>query len=82
MLVLAIYDQKDGAAETTTAANVSDANAAAGRSVPIKRRGKQLGARIPDELYDRLAACATQTRIPQARLLERALDAELRSHGF
>jgi len=50
--------------------------------VAIKRRGKQLGARIPDELYDRLVACAAETRIPQGRLLERALDAELKSHGF
>ncbi len=49
---------------------------------PIKRRGKQLGARVPDEMYDRLVACSAQTRIPQGRLLERALDVELQSHGF
>ncbi len=49
---------------------------------PIKRRGRQLGARVPDELYERLVACATSTRIPQGRLLERALDTELKTHGF
>lgn len=49
---------------------------------PIKRRGKQLGARIPAELHDRLVACSAHTRIPQGRLLERALNAELKSHGF
>ena len=48
----------------------------------IKRRGKQLGLRIPDDLYQRLVACADATRIPQSRLLERALDAELKIHGF
>ena len=52
------------------------------RPTAIKRRGKQLGARIPDELYQRLAVCAAETRIPQGRLLERALDAELKSHGY
>ncbi len=52
------------------------------RPAPIKRRGKQLGARIPEALYERLVACADETRIPQNRLLERALDAELRSHGY
>lgn len=48
----------------------------------IPRRGKQLGARIPTDLYQRLVACAESTRIPQGRLIERALDAELRTHGF
>ncbi|WP_432485812.1 MULTISPECIES: ribbon-helix-helix domain-containing protein [Kineococcus] len=48
----------------------------------IPRRGKQLGARIPTDLYERLVACAQATRIPQGRLIERALDAELKSHGF
>lgn len=48
----------------------------------IKRNRRQLGARIPEELYDRLVACAEGTRIPQGRLLERALDAELQRHGF
>jgi len=53
-------------------------------SVPIRipRRGKQLGARIPTDLYERLVACAESTRIPQGRLIERALDAELKTHGF
>ena len=50
--------------------------------VRIPRRGKQLGARIPTDLYERLAACAQATRIPQGRLIERALDAELKIHGF
>lgn len=55
-----------------------------GQRVPaaIKRNRKQLGARIPAELYERLVACAEGTRIPQGRLLERALDAELQRHGF
>jgi len=48
----------------------------------IPRRGKQLGARIPTDLYERLVACAESTRIPQGRLIERALDAELKTHGF
>jgi len=48
----------------------------------IKRRGKQLGARIPVDLYARLVACADGTRIPQGRLIERALDTELRDHGY
>ncbi len=48
----------------------------------IKRRGRQLGARIPDELYERVVSCAAATRIPQGRLLERALDTELKTHGF
>lgn len=48
----------------------------------IKRRGTQLGARIPSELHQRLVACADSTRIPQGRLIERALDAELKSHGY
>lgn len=52
------------------------------RPAPVKRRGKQLGARIPDQLHARLVACADATRIPQNRLLERALDTELRSHGY
>ncbi|MBW3640556.1 MAG: ribbon-helix-helix domain-containing protein [Actinobacteria bacterium] len=52
------------------------------RPPAVKRRGKQLGARIPDDLYQRLVACAAATRIPQGRLLERALDAELKSHGY
>jgi hypothetical protein len=50
--------------------------------VAIKRRGKQLGARIPEELYERLVACADGTRIPQGRLIERALDVELKGHGY
>jgi hypothetical protein len=49
---------------------------------PVARRGKQLGARIPQDLYERLVACAESTRIPQGRLIERALDAELKTHGF
>jgi hypothetical protein len=52
------------------------------RPVAIKRRGKQLGARIPEELYERLVACAAGTRIPQGRLIERALDVELKGHGY
>jgi hypothetical protein len=49
---------------------------------PIKRRGKQIAVRIPEELYDRLQACMDGTLIPQGRLVARALDAELKSHGY
>ena len=47
-----------------------------------KRRGRQLGHRVPDDLYDRLVACADETGISQQRLIVRGLDEVLTSHGF
>jgi hypothetical protein len=46
-----------------------------------KRPGKQLGLRIPDDLYERLLACTEDTGIPQSTLLRRALDKELKTHA-
>jgi hypothetical protein len=45
------------------------------------RRGRQLGHRIPEELYARLVACSDDTGVTQQRLIARALDAELARHG-
>lgn len=45
------------------------------------RRGRQLGHRIPEELYARLVACSDDTGVTQQRLIARALDAELKRHG-
>lgn len=45
------------------------------------RRGRQLGHRIPQELYARLVACSDDTGVTQQRLIARALDAELKRHG-
>lgn len=44
-----------------------------------RRSGKQLGLRIPDDLYARLVACTEDTGIPQSTLVRRALDKELKS---
>ncbi len=44
------------------------------------RSGKQLGLRVPVDLYERLVACADETGIPQSTLVRRALDKELRAH--
>lgn len=52
------------------------------KSPAIIRRGRQLATRIPEELADRLDACAEGTSIPKGRLIARALDAELKSHGY
>lgn len=46
------------------------------------RRGRQLGHRIPDALYERLAACADDTGIAQQRLIIRAIETELAARGF
>jgi hypothetical protein len=44
-----------------------------------RRSGKQLGLRIPDDLYERLVAVSESTGIPQSTLVRRALDKELAS---
>lgn len=46
------------------------------------RRGRQLGQRIPEELYQRLLAASQATDIPMQRLIIRGLEAELRKHGY
>jgi hypothetical protein len=48
----------------------------------VKHNRRQLGARIPEELYDRLVRCSEGECIPQGRLLERALRAELQRLGY
>lgn len=45
------------------------------------RAGRQLGQRIPADLYDRLVAASTDTEVPMSRLLVRAIEAEVTRLG-
>ncbi len=50
---------------------------------PIHRRGKQLGMRIPDELYARMNRCVEETSVyTKSSLLAHALDEKLRALGY
>lgn len=48
---------------------------------PKQRPGRQLGHRIPEDLYQRLVACSQDTDIPMGRLIVRALETELKRHS-
>lgn len=44
------------------------------------RAGRQLGHRIPEDLYQRLVAVSEETDIPVGRLITRAIKAEVARH--
>jgi len=48
----------------------------------VERRGKQLGMRIPEAIYDRLEQCSSQTGFTKSSLVAHALDDKLKSLGY
>lgn len=49
---------------------------------PVNRRGKQLGMRVPDAIYDRLVRAADETGFTKSSLLAHALDEKLKALGY
>lgn len=50
---------------------------------PVHRRGKQLGMRIPDELYARMTRCVEEAPVyTKSSLLAHALDEKLKALGY
>lgn len=52
------------------------------RPAAVKRRGKQLGMRVPDVIYDRLVRAADETGFTKSSLLAHALDEKLKALGY
>jgi hypothetical protein len=60
--------------------------AEAAQPAPTAGRGKsklrQIGPRVPGELYDRLVRCSEETGVPQAFLVQHGLERELTERGY
>ncbi len=52
------------------------------RGRAARRRPRQIGPRLSDELYARLLACSEATGISQQRLVVRGIEEELRRQGY
>jgi len=46
-----------------------------------KRKGKQLGLYLPEEMADQLKELSERTMVPQSRLLRRALELLFAEYG-
>ena len=54
----------------------------AGPRPVVERRGKQLGMRIPEVIYDRLEHCSRETGFTKSALVAVALDEKLKALGY